>query len=95
MMTRPELDALVEHSRTEFNALPAEEQEAVLRAQRESWARFEVRPYRAYPDDALLAEHRKWDERVANATSWGGALAAAAEARDECAAELRRRGIDP
>lgn len=78
----------------DFAALPREEQDAILRAQRESWARSEARPYRNYPDDALIAERRKWDERVESATSWGAGLAAAAEARDDCDRELKLRGIE-
>lgn len=78
----------------DFAALPRAEQDAVLRAQRESWARSEARPYRSYPDDALIAERRKWDGRVASATSWGAGLGAATEARDDCDREIRLRNIE-
>ena len=92
---KPELVNLIQRSIAEFNALPCEEQDVILRAQRESWVRAETQPYRNYPDDALLAEWRKWDAHVRDATSWGAALGAASEAREECSKELTRRNISP
>ncbi len=39
---RPELTALIKESVAKFEAMPLEEQEALRRAQRESWVRGEM-----------------------------------------------------
>lgn len=57
---RPDLEALLAKARAAFDALPPEEQEAILRAQRESWVRGNIaidrgadaRPTVAAPDPA-------------------------------------------
>ncbi len=45
-------------------------------------------------DTDLIEEWRKWDTEIANAKSWGAALAAANEFRTECEQEIARRGLD-
>ena len=44
--------------------------------------------------EELRAEREVWDKKIESATSWGARLTAAAEFRDACDAELRRRFID-
>ena len=44
-------------------------------------------------DDALKEEYRTWNRKIREAKSWGAALAAAAEFREDCLKELKRRGL--
>lgn len=44
-------------------------------------------------DANLIAEWRSWDLKIASARSWGAALAAAGEFRDECEKEIRLRKL--
>lgn len=46
-------------------------------------------------DEALIAEYRMWEKKIAEATSWGAALTAASEFRRACRSELKRRGLWP
>lgn len=41
----------------------------------------------------LLVEYKYWNNKVVNAISWGAALAAASEFRDECKREILLRGL--
>jgi hypothetical protein len=44
-------------------------------------------------NEELLAEYVKWRDKVASATGWGAALAAADEFRTDALREIKRRGI--
>lgn len=46
-------------------------------------------------DDDLIDEFHKWNNKIKTATSWGAALSAANEFRQECQREIDRRNIDP
>lgn len=50
-------------------------------------------PIRDLTDDELYAEWHRWDDKIKNATGWGGALTAAAEFRKAVERELVRRGL--
>lgn len=50
--------------------------------------------FRDMTDAELRAEHDHWDDKIRNATGWGGALAAADEFRRACRREAARRGLD-
>lgn len=41
--------------------------------------------------EELEAEHKYWDDKFVNATSWGGALTAADEFRRDCARHIKLR----
>lgn len=44
-------------------------------------------------DNDLFVEWCRWNNQIAAAKSWGGALAAALQFRRDCAREARRRGL--
>jgi hypothetical protein len=48
---------------------------------------------RGKSDDGLAAEWHYWNDKIATATGWGAALAAADEFRASCQREINRRGI--
>ncbi len=48
-------------------------------------------PIEALSDTDLLLEWNYWDKKIANATSWGAAVAAAHEFRQICQREIDKR----
>jgi hypothetical protein len=49
------------------------------------------KPLSAMTDDELREERAKWHRKIVDAPHWGASLAAAAQFRDQCDRELRRR----
>lgn len=50
-------------------------------------------PIKKLSDDGLIAEWTKWKEKIEAATSWGAAIAAANEFRQDCEREINRRNL--
>jgi hypothetical protein len=86
-----DLNERIKRAVAAFNALSPAEQEAELRAQRESFARS-IPKSMADLSDAEL-KHELWVSRIEAATGWGAGLAASFEFRDLCEKEMKRRDL--
>lgn len=51
------------------------------------------KPFKDMTLEELEVEHKYWDDKIANATSWGGALTAADEFKRDCVRHIKLRKL--